>query len=170
MSLGLAISVKVTWVIPSVFVVGLALWESVKHHNKKFSFWGFILLILPFLWMILNIAISGYPLGSIPVNLLGVTLGKASPNFQWFMNRPELEKIYSFSLINTLSPVIAQTLLAMAGFISILFSQRLSLKVRLLFIAVITGVLISYFSPKFTLVRLKWTDVNARFLFSPSCP
>ncbi|MFC1743009.1 hypothetical protein ACFL35_03365 [Candidatus Riflebacteria bacterium] len=133
-------------------------------------------------WLLKNIILTGYPLPELPLKLGPITLGKGTDAVHWYKKRPEI-KPYSFKeefmalrkiflLPDTLWPQLSLfTFLPFYLFLLCLPRLLLERTAMGIFISTIFAlVLLSFYHPGFSVVRLKWATTSGRFLLPLVCP
>ncbi|EKD82727.1 MAG: hypothetical protein ACD_39C01131G0002 [uncultured bacterium] len=176
-SYGLASSVKINAfaisMVMAALVAAILLYRrSVSKRSLSLSLLIFAGPVTP--WLLFNYSASGYILGCVPLKIGSVVLGKIPPSLEWFFDRPDLSP-YSvvseiFALMQTLSAsgfMILLAILALPGFVRAL--RTIDLKLLICLFNIIT-VLVLYYSPSFSVIRLWWAKVNGRFLISALIP
>ncbi len=171
LSFGLASSVKVNMLftsilmaIPIVVLLIIYRWSSIK--GLLFSLFGFAIPIVP--WLLFNYIITGYPLGCVPLRVGSIQLGVSPPNLTYQLDRlyqnPYVFSSEIRSIINTLRPYGFSLILSAIGIVGIfrgLLRGQIRYILTFILMLFVAGL---YFSPQFTVVRLGWSNTNARFL------
>ncbi|MFX0133342.1 MAG: hypothetical protein ACFFDN_06850 [Candidatus Hodarchaeota archaeon] len=132
-------------------------------------------------WFMRNLQETGYPL-DMPVKIAGLKLGQTSKVIKWYQDRPGLPSYNLRAEINALSKMFRLptkvsphlsiiSLLPLIISLIILFRMTHSnKKIPILMIGLIFAVLISFYYPGFSVVRIIWAPVTGRFLLPIICP
>jgi len=134
-------------------------------------------------WLLQNLISSGYPLG-LPLELGGIRLGPDLPAFEWYQSKRNISpytlaaELRVFPILFALPSTLEQHLSALslpcvllAPIVLLRLAQaRSSLRPAALLIALVAATLIlAFYSPSFSLLRLEWTVSVSRFLL-PALP
>ncbi len=176
-SLGISAATKVSMIPVAMVTAAVLLAGSLKTGRWRVPALGmlaFAIALSP--WMFRTTARTGLPLSPLPVQVAGLTLGAASPEVQWYMERPELrpyELDTEWNVIKRLfvapgTEVEALGFLACIPLTVSLFGFRpLARRVSAGLLPVILVVavnLVFYYAPDFSMIRHLWTWSSSRFL------
>ena len=179
-ALGVAVGIKVTAIaVAGLMVFVLAIRLIACRDRFRYATWGIAgmvaALVVAAPWYIFNFHEAGYPLSPFPAKIGPVVLGVASPEIQWFQDAPETKAFHPMAEIIAIAKLFW---FALSGprfgpeciLLLVLFPLRFWQLLRarplegMLIGAAVLGILFSYFSTDFTVVRLGWTNSNGRFL------
>jgi len=187
MGLGVMASIKITGLLYlGVVAIFLAIFlmlslRSFISFSKAALLMSFFLMLAFGPWLLLNYQEAGYLLGSAPLKVAGVSLGKTIPEMQWTMARPELKPYtlaaelhalkatfhYPFTLHPHLSILsLPLFFLAAYGFVDVVLKRKWKY-----LIIILVGVAAFYcvYQPSFSTVRILVAELNGRFLWPAAC-
>ena len=127
-------------------------------------------------WLLRTVSRTGLPFSPLPVTVGGLTLGEASPEVQWYMERPGMPAYVLEAELGVLRRVFASpgTQTEALGFfaaiplgLSLLGLRRLAVRSRPGFLLVSIVALVDiacYYAPDFSMIRHYWAASSSRFL------
>ncbi|MFH0994396.1 MAG: hypothetical protein V1844_02740 [Pseudomonadota bacterium] len=171
---GVAVATKFTSLFTTILCGAICLAWCFKHRKVCNRMWrdisiAILIFLLPFIrWLILNYQQTGYPLGSIPFAIGPVRLGLSPPNFEWFLQRPDLHP-YSLkdeltSLVHALWRFRDFLVFSLFGLLGMIHQLRKNPWQASVLLCPIVGVIAYYYSPTFAVHRLGWPGEMGRFL------
>jgi hypothetical protein len=180
-ALGLAIGMKISFVRASAaLLVTLAGYSAVRPPRDAIRVRAWVaaalalaLVIMP--WALRTAAETGLPLSPLPIEVLGVTLGRAAPEVAWLLHRPELHADFAaeWHVLATVFGGITRgrevlswlALVPVAAALGWLIAhpRRAGLGVWMLALAAL-GDTATFFSADLAVVRLRWPETSSRLL------
>jgi hypothetical protein len=172
---GLMLAIKVNalgWLAVVAAVCIAWLWRH-RHaaRTEDLSRWlVVILLVLPLApWLVLNWRDSGYVLGCVPLTVGDIRLGEVPPNLRWLLENTYAWTPYrladeALAFGNMLRMLMLPGVLLLFAVWALRAQWRCRPWLSAMAIAVAVAVVIQYFSPSFSVVRLGWAAGNGRFI------
>lgn len=182
MAMGVACGIKITAVPTALVLLAILCWPLIRGSNRSSNFrWllygsgAALLVTLP--WLVYNIQQSGYPLSPIPVEIWGLTLGEPNATLHWSRHLLQVQPytwdtemdVWRCMVRSPLIPGVhlsALTLLPMGLCLPVL-GQWLRRKqtLALVVLGFMGSILVFFYTPGFSLVRIVFAEYNGRFLF-----
>jgi hypothetical protein len=118
---------------------------------------------------------TGYPLGTLPVSVAGVPLGKTTESLRFYVDRrlnayqldAELNALsleFQVPWNGTFSCSAASLLPMLIGAITLALPRSRTVAVRIL-LPIVPVTVFNVYQPSFSVVRLDWAHLNGRFIF-----
>jgi|GEM_PF-1605357 len=172
---GLMMAVRVDalgWfaVVAAVSIAWLWRHRHVERMEKPSRWLVVLLLVLPLApWLVLNWHATGYVLGCVPLTAGDIQLGEAPPNLRWLLENTYAWRPYRLAdEACAFGTMLRTLLLPVVLLLFAVWALRAQWRCRpwlaAMAIAVAGVVLIQYFSPSFSVVRLEWAAGNGRFI------
>ena len=124
--------------------------------------------IVPWLWF--NHQISGFMLGSAPVSLGSLVLGKMPPPLEYFFSNPDVQAYMLLpelkSLVEALSSLNLLAVILLMAVVGTLMDLKNGKTRHWIVFLQFFAVLALYFAPSFSVIRLLWSPSNGRFIIS----
>ena len=145
-------------------------------HLKWLLLGGVLAVLAVAPWWINSYLQTGYPLSPVPLKLFGITFGTIVPELAWVQVRPDtistlskeldvLGKLFSFDISTPCLGLfmLLPTFLLPAGVMALWRQNRW---VAILLASVVSAVVVAFYFPGMTVIRLNWATTNARLVLS----
>jgi hypothetical protein len=178
LALGVAVGIKVTALLPAMaigaFLVVIALRRGLRHVPALVA-GALIMMALPLPWLVQSIALTGYPLSPMPIQIAGMRLGLSNAAMSWYamqLTKPtlsqelvSLQTIFEFLSVQECLGAETLPLICLLP-VAIWQLRRRRPWAALMIAALAASVLAAFYLPGFAVVRILWALTSSRFLLS----
>jgi hypothetical protein len=182
MALGVAAGIKISaWPSAGFLLLALAGGVAATRRRRRelllaFGAGGLAAALAAGPWLVRNALETGYPLSTTPIEVAGITLGKENPALIWYGERPEVRAYELGPELQAITAMLGSPLeagphlsaasaiplaLFIPGWIALLRRRPGG---ALALLGVVSGLVVFFYNPGFSVARHVFAWVNGRFL------
>ncbi|MFT7514482.1 MAG: hypothetical protein ACI9QL_003704 [Candidatus Omnitrophota bacterium] len=168
---------------PPIMVMGCYVafhYRTFLRHVRPFLIGAACMGMLVGPWLVYNTLETGFPLGSVPLKIAGIELGRATPELDHYLHSPSIKPYDLHSELQALKYVYFKpgskcqhlslwTLPALGIALAGLASRRIGRWESALIVGLCLGSIYAVYQPAFSSVRLIDSPTLGRFFFPMTC-